>query len=96
MARLTPHAIHDLKCKHVVTKGLAEVIGYIHYHKYKVDRAIWLTFDVDTWLHLPYTNYDKALDPLVDSGPRFHNAVADMVYVSSTTPTHNSHLLTPT
>ena len=72
---LIPHTIHDLKFKHVVTRGLTEVIGYIQYHKYKVDHTTWLTFDKDKLLLLRHTTYTTPLGSIVDPDPRYSKAV---------------------
>ena len=96
LAWLTPHAIHNLKCKIYLTKGLTEVIGYIQYHNYNVEHTTWLTFDEDAWLQLPHATYATALDPLVNPDPRCSKAVASIASVSSTDPTHTLHVSAPT
>ena len=69
-----------------------EVIRYIQYHKFKADHVKWLTFNEDTWLHLPHTTYATALVSLVNPGPRFYKAVANMASTSPKTPTHIYHV----
>ena len=61
-----------------------------------MDHTIWINFDEDTWLHLPHATYVTTLDPLVDLGPIFPKAVANIVSASSTTLTHTPRVLTPT
>ena len=94
--QMTPQAIQDLKFKLFITKGLVEVIGYIHYHKCKVDHAVQLTFSAYTWLYLPHDTYATSLAPLVNSGLRFPKAVSTMASASPTTTTHDSHVATYT
>ena len=96
LARLTVQVLQDLKFKCIVNKVLMEVIRYIQYHKCKVDHTTWFTFDEDTRLHLSHDTYATSLAPLVNLGPRFPKAVANMEYLSPTTPTHATDVSTYT
>ena len=93
---MTPQDIQDLKLECFINKELIKVSGYINYHKFKVDHAIWTTFDEDIWLHIPHGTYTIALAPIVNSGPRFSKAVSNMASTSPKTPTHTPHLSTHT
>ena len=73
-----------------------EVIGYIHYHKFKVNYTTWLIFDEDIYLHLPHDTYATDLASLVNPDPRFYKAVANMTSASPTTPTHAPYVSTYT
>ena len=44
LAQMSPQDNPDLTFECIVTKVIMKVIGYIQYHKYKVDHAIWIIF----------------------------------------------------